>query len=42
MKQYWLMKSEPDEVSIDDLMAAPQHTMPWFGVRNHQAESMCA
>ena len=23
MKQYWLMKSEPDEVSIDDLMVAP-------------------
>ena len=39
MKQYWLMKSEPDEVSIDDLMAAPQHTMPWFGVRNYQARN---
>ena len=39
MKQYWLMKSEPTEVSIDDLMAAPQHTMPWFGVRNYQARN---
>ena len=39
MKQYWLMKSEPDEVSIDDLMAAPGHTMPWFGVRNYQARN---
>ena len=39
MKQYWLMKSEPTEVSIDDLMAAPRHTMPWFGVRNYQARN---
>ena len=39
MKQYWLMKSEPTEVSIDDLMAAPKHTMPWFGVRNYQARN---
>ncbi len=39
MKQYWLMKSEPAEVSIDDLMAAPGHTLPWFGVRNYQARN---
>ena len=39
MKQYWLMKSEPTEVSIDDLMAAPGQTMPWFGVRNYQARN---
>ena len=39
MTQYWLMKSEPDEVSIDDLMAAPGHTLPWFGVRNYQARN---
>lgn len=37
--QYWLMKSEPDEVSIDDLMAAPGRTLPWFGVRNYQARN---
>src|ERR1700756_2792083 len=37
--QYWLMKSEPDEVSIDDLLAAPGHTLPWFGVRNYQARN---
>ncbi len=37
--QYWLMKSEPDEVSIDDVMAAPQHTVAWFGVRNYQARN---
>lgn len=35
--QYWLMKSEPDEVSIDDLSAA--RTVPWFGVRNYQARN---
>ena len=37
--QYWLMKSEPDEVSIDDVMAAPERTVPWFGVRNYQARN---
>ncbi|MBC7940513.1 MAG: EVE domain-containing protein [Chitinophagaceae bacterium] len=39
MAQYWLMKSEPDEVSIDDLARAPQQTLPWTGVRNHQARN---
>ncbi len=37
--QYWLMKSEPDEVSIDDVMAAPGQTVAWFGVRNYQARN---
>ncbi|GJJ04073.1 EVE domain-containing protein [Duganella rhizosphaerae] len=37
--QYWLMKSEPDEVSIDDVMASPDQTTPWFGVRNYQARN---
>ena len=37
--QYWLMKSEPDEVSIDDALAAPAQTVPWFGVRNYQARN---
>ena len=36
---YWLMKSEPDEFSIDDLAAAPGRTTPWFGVRNYQARN---
>jgi predicted RNA-binding protein with PUA-like domain len=36
---YWLMKSEPDEVSIDDLAAAPGKKLPWFGVRNYQARN---
>ena len=36
-KRYWLMKSEPDAFSIDDL----QHvgTEPWNGVRNYQARN---
>jgi predicted RNA-binding protein with PUA-like domain len=37
--QYWLMKSEPDEFSIDDLAAASGRTTPWFGVRNYQARN---
>ncbi|HXZ50230.1 MAG TPA: EVE domain-containing protein [Usitatibacter sp.] len=36
---YWLMKSEPDEFSIDDLVRAPRRTTPWFGVRNYQARN---
>ncbi|HEY4541840.1 MAG TPA: EVE domain-containing protein [Noviherbaspirillum sp.] len=37
--QYWLMKSEPDVVSIDDALAAPHQTVPWTGVRNYQARN---
>ncbi|SEK15249.1 MULTISPECIES: EVE domain-containing protein [unclassified Variovorax] len=36
---YWLMKSEPDEVSIDDALAAPGATVAWTGVRNYQARN---
>lgn len=36
---YWLMKSEPDEASIDDLVQAPLQTLPWTGVRNYQARN---
>jgi predicted RNA-binding protein with PUA-like domain len=39
MKQYWLMKSEPNEVSVDDALAAPKSTVPWTGVRNYQARN---
>jgi predicted RNA-binding protein with PUA-like domain len=39
MSKHWLMKSEPDEVSIDDLAAAPRRTLPWTGVRNYQARN---
>jgi predicted RNA-binding protein with PUA-like domain len=37
---YWLMKSEPDVFSIDDLRAAPRKTTCWDGVRNYQARNM--
>jgi predicted RNA-binding protein with PUA-like domain len=36
---HWLMKSEPSECSIDDLADAPARTVPWIGVRNHQARN---
>jgi predicted RNA-binding protein with PUA-like domain len=39
MPNYWLMKSEPDEVSIDDALAAPNATVAWTGVRNYQARN---
>ncbi|MCC6195928.1 MAG: EVE domain-containing protein [Burkholderiales bacterium] len=37
--RYWLMKSEPDEFSIDDLVRARGQTTSWFGVRNYQARN---
>ena len=39
MTQYWLMKSEPEECSIDDALAAPNATVPWTGVRSYQARN---
>jgi len=39
MTQYWLMKSEPDDCSIDDAIAAPNATVPWTGVRSWQARN---
>jgi predicted RNA-binding protein with PUA-like domain len=36
-KQYWLLKSEPEEFSIDDLKRVKQE--PWDGVRNYQARN---
>ncbi len=39
MPGYWLMKSEPDEASIDHLAQAPRQTLPWTGVRNYQARN---
>ena len=39
MKQ-WLLKSEPDSFSIDDLAARPKQTTAWDGVRNYQARNM--
>jgi len=37
--QYWLIKSEPTEISIDDLAKFPKQTVEWFGVRNYQARN---
>ena len=37
--RYWLMKSEPDDCSIDDLAAMPGQRIAWFGVRNYQARN---
>jgi predicted RNA-binding protein with PUA-like domain len=37
--RYWLMKSEPDVFSVDDLAAAPRKMVAWWGVRNYQARN---
>jgi len=37
--RYWLMKSEPSDVSIDDLAFFPNQTVDWYGVRNYQARN---
>ena len=38
--KYWLMKSEPDAFSIDDLMDSPKETTHWDGIRNYQARNI--
>lgn len=40
--RYWLMKSEPSDVSVDDVAAMPKKTVPWYGVRNFQARNFMA
>ncbi|MBR9907270.1 MAG: EVE domain-containing protein [Gammaproteobacteria bacterium] len=37
--QYWLMKTEPDECSIDDFATKPDQVIRWDGVRNYQARN---
>jgi predicted RNA-binding protein with PUA-like domain len=37
--RYWLMKSEPDDVSIDHLARMPKQTVAWYGVRNYVARN---
>lgn len=37
--RYWLMKSEPDDVSFADVLASPNQTTSWYGVRNYQARN---
>ena len=38
-RRYWLVKSEPDSFSFDDLLASPNRTTSWDGVRNFQARN---
>jgi predicted RNA-binding protein with PUA-like domain len=38
--RFWLMKSEPDVFSFDDLVSSPKKTAPWEGVRNYQARNI--
>ena len=37
--QYWLMKSEPDAFSWEDLVACGDEGEPWDGIRNYQARN---
>jgi predicted RNA-binding protein with PUA-like domain len=37
--RYWLMKSEPSVVGIDHVLAMPNQTVDWWGVRNYQARN---
>jgi predicted RNA-binding protein with PUA-like domain len=37
--QYWLMKTEPEVFSIQDLAKAKKKTTHWDGVRNYQARN---
>ena len=37
--RYWLMKSEPSDVSIDDLAGMPDQSVAWYGIRNYQARN---
>jgi predicted RNA-binding protein with PUA-like domain len=39
-KKYWLFKSEPGEFSFSDLLAEPDQTAEWDGVRNYQVRNM--
>jgi predicted RNA-binding protein with PUA-like domain len=38
-RRYWLLKSEPESFSFDDLLASPRRTACWDGVRNYQARN---
>lgn len=38
-RRYWLIKSEPDVFSFDDLLAAPRQTTCWNSVRNASARN---
>ncbi len=38
-RKYWLMKSEPDAFSFEDLKNCPKRTEHWDGIRNYQARN---
>jgi predicted RNA-binding protein with PUA-like domain len=38
-RSYWLVKSEPETFSFDDLVGSPKQTTPWDGVRNYAARN---
>ena len=38
--RYWLLKTEPNTFSWDDLMKSPDRTTCWEGVRNYQARNL--
>jgi predicted RNA-binding protein with PUA-like domain len=38
-RRVWLMKTEPDVFSFEDLLRAPRQTTCWEGVRNYQARN---
>ncbi len=38
-RRYWLMKSEPETFSYDDLLKSKNQTTSWNGVRNYQARN---
>ncbi len=37
---HWLLKTEPESFSVEDLAAAPRRTTGWDGVRNYQARNL--
>ena len=39
-KKHWLMKTEPNEFSIEDLKKSPRQTCHWDGVRNYKARNL--
>ena len=39
MKKYWLLKSEPETFSLNDLKKSKNQTTFWDGVRNYQARN---
>ena len=39
-RRYWLLKTEPETFSFDDLVRAPARTTGWNGVRNYQARNL--